>query len=218
MTVSIIDQLLDTYPLITDMIHKHQLKLVLECLERTILNDVDGDVVELGCNEGTTSMFIRRLLDHYRSDKQFYVYDSFQGLPDVSVHDISKTERQFTAGGCKTERDKLVANFTETNLAVPVITEGWFIEIDDNKYPDTISFAFFDGDFYSSILDSFLKVYHKLSPNAVVCIHDFGWHVLPGVEQACEDFLKDKPEQVYTKPNSSIGVLTKMSTVATHPF
>ena len=101
MSFSIVDQLLDTYPLITDMIHKHQLKFILEQLEITIQNNVEGDIVELGCNEGTSSLFVRRVLDYYKSDKKFYVYDSFQGLPEVTDQDISKTERQFTAGGCK---------------------------------------------------------------------------------------------------------------------
>ncbi|MEW6535053.1 MAG: TylF/MycF/NovP-related O-methyltransferase [Candidatus Auribacterota bacterium] len=210
MNQSVIDQLLDSYPLITDMLHKHQLRFILEQLEITLQKNVEGDVVELGCNEGTTSLFIRRLLDYYKSDKKLYVYDSFQGLPSVTTYDISKTERQFTAGGCKTEKEKLMANFAEAKLDFPIINEGWFKEIPDHRYPDTISFAFFDGDFYSSIMDSFEKVYHKLSPNAIVCIHDFGWEVLPGVEQACQDFLSDKSETVTKAVGTAIGKLVKV--------
>ena len=209
MSFSIVDQLLDTYPLLTEMIHKNQLKFILEQLELTIQNNVEGDVVELGCNEGTTSLFIRRLLDYYKSDKNFYVYDSFQGLPEVTNQDISRTERQFTAGGCKTEKEKLIDNFDSAELSYPIINEGWFKEIPDQQYPDKISFAFFDGDFYTSILDSFDKVYSKLSTDAIVCIHDFGWNVLPGVEQACSDFLHDKSEEV-EPTDLCIGKLLKV--------
>lgn len=203
------DELLDKYLLITEMLHKPQLRSVLEALESTIRNDVEGDIVELGCNEGTTSLFIQRLLNHYGSNKKFHVYDSFEGLPEVSGYDISETERQFTAGGCKTEKTKFYTNFDEANLSYPIVNQGWFSEIPDEKYPDKISFAFFDGDFYSSIMDSFYKVYGKLSKRARVCIHDYGWNVLPGVKKACEEFLSDKEEKVFVS-GPSIGQLIKL--------
>lgn len=209
MSFSVVDQLLDTYPILQTTVHRPQLKYILEQLEITIQNNIEGDVVELGCHEGTTSLFIRRLLNHYNSSKKFHVYDSFQGLPEITAHDISKTERQFTRGGCKTEKQKLLANFKNAGLEPPIINEGWFKNISDSRYPAQISFAFFDGDFYSSITDSFNKVYEKLSPGAIVCIHDYGWEVLPGVEEACTEFLKNKPEEV-TPTDMAIGKLLKV--------
>lgn len=203
-----VDQLLDVHPLITTMLHRPQMKYVLEQLEMTILDGVEGAVVELGCFEGTTSLFIRRLLDLYRSDKAFHVYDSFNGLPEPTHWDRSKTERKYSRGGCRTTREKLLFNFNQAGIAPPIIHEGWFTDIPDHQFPEKISFAFFDSDFYSSIMDSFNKVYDKLSRNAIVCIHDYGWEVLPGVEEACRAFLQNRAERV-TPTSMCIGRLQK---------
>ena len=74
---------------------------------------------------------------------------------------------------------------------------GFFKDIPDEKYPDKIAFAFFDGDLYTSIIDSFNKTFHKISKNGIIIVDDVGGipldkHELPGAEIAIKDFLKDK--------------------------
>ena len=110
--------------------------------------------------------------------------------------DESDSERQYKEGYCKTSLEVFLNNFEIQKLTKPVINKGWFKNIDDSLYPEKISFAFFDGDFYSSIIDSFEKVYPKLSSGARVIIHDYGWEALPGCKKACDDFLEDKPEKI----------------------
>ncbi len=60
------DQLLAKYPLISDQISREELGVVLRELETTLQQSVPGTVVEFGCYKGTTSLFIRRLLDYYK--------------------------------------------------------------------------------------------------------------------------------------------------------
>ena len=55
--------------------------------------------------------------------------------------------------------------------------------------------------FVRSIIDSFNKVYAKLSKGARVVIDDYAWECTPGVKKACEDFLRDKPEREILIPN-----------------
>ena len=50
-------------------------------------------------------------------------------------------------------------------------------------------------------MDSFAKVYGKLSKGARVVIDDYAWERLPGVKQACADFLRDKPEREVLLPD-----------------
>ncbi|MDX9702710.1 MAG: TylF/MycF/NovP-related O-methyltransferase [Candidatus Auribacterota bacterium] len=208
-TTSYVPEVLREYPIITTMVHADQLMFILGQLENVLLNNVEGDVVELGCNCGTTSLFIRRILNHYKSKKCFHVYDSFQGIPDISPYDISQTDRQFRKGQCQTTQEILIQNFCNSRLEPPIIHKGWFSEIPDYEYPEKIAFAFFDGDLYSSIMDSFSKVYHKLTNNAVICVHDYKWPVLPGVEKACNDFFADKPGYIKRAPNISVGYVIR---------
>jgi len=160
-----------------------------------VINNIEGDIVELGCNVGTTSIFIQRWLDITNSDKEFNVYDSWEGLPEVLPVDESQgSGPSFKKGSCKTSKESFINNFKQRNLKLPKIHSGWFKEIPDEEYPNKIAFAFLDGDLYSSIMDSLNKIYHKMSKGGIIIIDDCGWNVLPGCKKAVDDFLEDKPE------------------------
>jgi O-methyltransferase len=186
--------------LASDMVSKEALQIILRELES--VKDIEGAVVELGCNIGTTSVFIQ---DYLKGSKEFHVYDSFEGLPEKHEKDANQTERQFIKGQCLTNLDNFLNTFYKEDITPPEIHIGWF---KDAELPEKISFACFDGDFYTSIMDSWEKVYSCLSPGAVVCVHDYGWDVLPGVKLACDDFLSDKPETMTCE--NFIGILKKM--------
>lgn len=185
------------------MLGDGQIEYILDNLSSVL--DLPGDVVELGCNVGMTTSFMRRLLNGAGSDKEIHVYESFKGLPE-------KTEGDGTSHSVKGEstvsKQMLTDTFEKANLKLPIINSGWFSEIPDEQYPDKICFAFFDGDFYTSILDSFKKVYHKMVKGGIILVHDYKWQVYPGVKKAIDDFLIDKPEKV--SEIESIFVIAKI--------
>jgi O-methyltransferase len=181
---------------ISEMITLDQVSFILDQLNYVVNNHIDGDVVELGCNIGTTSLYIQSLLKYMKSDKQFHVYDSFDGLPDKHIHDTNIHSQKFTRGSLKTSSDSFIKNFQTRNIELPNIHVGWFKEMPDSEYPNRIALAFLDGDFYTSILDSLEKIYKKMTKNGIILIHDYRWNRLPGVEKACQDFLKDKSEVI----------------------
>ena len=169
-------------------------------LVQTILQEIEGDVVELGCFEGVTTILLQKTLDQYNSHKRIHVYDSFEGLPDKSEKDGDTT---YNLGACKTQKEALIQNFEKFHVKLPEIHVGWFQDTLPKELPDKISFAHLDGDFYSSILDSLVYTYPKLTKGAVVVIDDYCdpavhnvHNILPGVKQACDEFFKDKPEKV----------------------
>jgi O-methyltransferase len=187
-------------PLVSNMVTEQQLEIILNELSNT--SDVEGDVVELGCNIGTTSIFIQSML----TGKQFHVYDSFEGLPDKDTKDTSLDTKNYyyDKGSCYCTEGQFKNTFVTLKLPLPIIHKGWF---SDQVYPESISFAFFDGDFYSSIKDSLELIYPRLRKGAIVCIHDYGWPPLPGVKLACDEFLKDKPETITS--NNFVGIMKK---------
>lgn len=188
-------------PLVGRMMTYHQIVAVLENLKWVIVNNIPGDIVELGCNVGSTTVHMQKLLDEFGSDKIIHVYDSWEGLPEKNVNDnVEKlSTKNFKKGDCKTSKESFIDSFDKAKLKLPIIHSGWFAEIPDEEYPEKICFAFFDGDFYQSIIDSFNKVYHKVEKNGIILLDDCGWSALPGVEKACLDFLADKPEELDLK-------------------
>jgi O-methyltransferase len=169
-------------------------------ISQVLAYSIDGDLVELGCNTGASSVLITKILREHNSSKKFAVYDSFEGLPPAKPIDGNF----YQEGYCKTNEDVLKSNFKHYNLPPPEIHNGWFQDTLPNGLPEKICFAYLDGDFYDSILVSLKYVYPKLSPGAVCLIDDYadpeinpkGWNRLPGVKKACDEYLADKPEKM----------------------
>jgi O-methyltransferase len=178
-------------PLDTTMMSVGALEILLTQLAETIEDGVEGDVVEMGCWQGTTSVLLRSFLDAAGSDKVFHVFDSFEGLPPTGPHDhgVRDLERPFFVAPV----DVLVQRFRAAGLRPPIIHVGWFGEIPQTEMPERIAFAFLDGDLYESIRDSLLRVLPVLAPRGRVVVDDWGWRVTPGVEEACRDVLAEAP-------------------------
>ncbi len=169
---------------------------IYHLLTQVVLLDVPGDVVELGCFEGSTAIIMQKTLDQLESEKRLHVYDSFEGLPAKRPEDGST---DFAEGDCQVQMGHLVELFESHETRLPEIHSGWFSKTLPDQLPEKIAFAHLDGDFYSSIMESLEYVYPRLSPGAIVVIDDYcdpAIHavnnILPGVKKACDEFLKGR--------------------------
>lgn len=199
------EQLLKKYPIVSDQVDKAELSVLLAELEIVLARCESGGIVELGCYVGTTSLFIRRLINHYDGAYDFHVYDSFEGLPPKSFEDMSAAGDQFVEGELHASRKAFVANFKKAGLAVPTIHKGWFSELTVNDLPNTIVFAFLDGDYYESVRDSLLLITPKLQPGAVVIIDDYMNEALPGAARAADHWAHKHDKQI--RVQSSLGIV-----------
>ena len=199
------DQLLRTHPLISDQIEPGELSVLMCQLERLLKKGTTGNVVEFGCYAGTTSLFIRRLLDAYDFVGQYHVYDSFVGLPPKTVADMSAAGEQFVAGELSASRKLLVRNFTKAGLKLPIIHKAWFADLEPVDVPNDICFAFFDGDFYQSICDSFAACSDKFQPGAVIVVDDYTNQALPGAARATDEWCARHDVMVRTE--QSLGII-----------
>jgi len=181
--------------LVSDQVSASDVGLVWRELEKTLAKGVPGAVVEFGCYVGTTSLFIRRLLDETgQSDShEFHVYDSFTGLPGKLPQDASAAGVDFQAGKLSVSKKEFLHQFHAAHLRPPVVHKGWFNELAASDVPEQIAYAFLDGDFYESILTSLQLVWPRLSPGATLLIDDYQRESLPGVERAIRDFFQGKP-------------------------
>ena len=71
-----IEEIVNKNDIVSRMMSYWEIVAVLTNLEKVLISGIEGDIVELGCNVGTTTMYIRKLLDLYKSDKKIHVYDS----------------------------------------------------------------------------------------------------------------------------------------------
>ncbi len=172
----------------SSIINQEQITWLVKLLSNVIEENIDGDVVELGCYVGESSKYLMKSIIEYKSSKRLYVYDSFDGLPQLSEWEEGTG---WKAGTLKSSEDVLISNFEQNNLPLPIIHKDWFKDIPNYKIPEKISFAFLDGDFYDSIYDSLNKVYDKVVNGGYICFHDYNRHDLPGVKDAVDRFLTE---------------------------
>jgi O-methyltransferase len=222
-----IEQLLRKNPPHNDQIAPAELKVILRELVRVLNAEIPGDVVELGCYQGATSLYLARILQEYNalsfadligesakrtklnspdepandynnfySKKRLYLYDSFAGLPEPAKPDFSRVGEEFQAGELLASKAQLLHDFQHAGLSRPFVKKAWFSDLTDRDLPSQIVFAFFDGDFYDSIKDSFRVCNDKFAPGATVIIDDYDNEKLPGVAQACHEWCRAHADQI----------------------
>lgn len=169
-------------------------------VSQVLAYNVPGDLVDVGCNTGQSSVLIQKIIGHYDSSRRLHVYDSFEGMPPPAAQDGTFLQ----AGALRTTQDVLRQSFQTYGQPLPEIHPGWFDKTLPTELPQKICFAHLDGDFFESIMTSLQHVYPRLSPGAICVIDDYAdpavnpeiWNLLPGVKRACDEFLAGKPEKV----------------------
>lgn len=184
--------------------------ILIKLLEETLEEQIVGDVVEFGCYLGDTSLILKRTIDHFfktqnqlapfeklpsrassQNLKTLYLYDSFEGLPQKTKEDHSVAGDQFQAGKLPATKREVIEKFKRQNLTLPKIKKAFFEDLDSNiDLPEKISFAFLDGDFYSSIKTSFGLISQKLQKGSIIAVHDYNNPELPGSACAVDEWLK----------------------------
>lgn len=176
-------------------------------LEQTVVNNVPGDVVDLGCNAGDSTIVMQKVLTALAPEKEVHAYDSFEGLPDLTDNDAKDGvySKGYMAAGLGMFRHK----FKALDLKMPHVHKGWFQGTIPSELPSAISFALFDGDLYESTRHLLEHVYPRMSPGAIGMIAVYydetifprkglaGGYKSPGVKRATDEFFKDKPEKVH---------------------
>ena len=192
------------FPLVSDQIEYPELAVIIRYLEKVLQREVVGDVVELGCYTGTTSLFIQRVLQQVRPPKTFHVYDSFAGLPPKTIQDNSPVGEQFKAGELHATKQQLIKNFKQAGLPLPIIHKTWFEQLTTADIPSHIAFAFLDGDFYTSIQSSLNVITPQLSPGSIIIVDDYQSEALPGARKAVDEWARHNGRDVRAEQSLAI--------------
>lgn len=174
--------------LLSDQITQRELTIILRELRHVLATGIPGDVVEFGCYVGTTSVHLADMLRG--TQRQLHLYDSFEGLPPKANQDASPAGLQFVEGELHATKKQLLRNLKQAGVPMPHITKGWFCDVRPTDLPQTVAFAFLDGDYYHSILDPLQVIWPRLSPGAVVIVDDYQNEALPGAAKAVDEWLQ----------------------------
>lgn len=171
------------------------------------VHDVDGDVAECGTRNGKSALY---MLEACERDRNFYLFDSFEGLSDP--HPVKDTLKSaFVNDGAErmfaTDVEKVKGRFSEFPNAN--IMQGWiperFGEIADRRF----CFVHIDVDLYEPTLDTLEFFYERTEPGGFIVCDDYGSGFFPGARDAMDEFFADKPEKPAELPQGQAFVVKR---------
>ncbi|MSR88942.1 MAG: macrocin-O-methyltransferase [Candidatus Margulisbacteria bacterium] len=172
---------------------KFETKLLLSDLEAYQIykyvkksEKIKGDIAEVGVYKGGSA----KLINEAKGDKEVYLFDTFEGLPDIGVED---TKSQFQKGLYVGTLDSVKSYLKEypRNL----FYKGVFPETSQPIENKIFSFVHLDVDLYEATIKSLEFFYPRLSQGGVLISHDY--RDSEGVKKAFDEFLRDKKEVLH---------------------
>jgi hypothetical protein len=176
-----------------------QALFILDCLAKT--RTIEGAICEYGVAWGRTSALIAATLNALGSEKQFWLYDSFEGLPrphekDEMLNDIlglgaiDKYQGVFTVGDDCVRREIEQVQFPSDRVT---ICKGW-IESSTlpERSPNRISFCYIDMDFYKSTKDVLLLLRERMPKGGRAILDDYNYFS-KGPKTAVDEVMTDYP-------------------------
>jgi O-methyltransferase len=184
-------------PAIT-MLPRARLDNIEACVADVVERGVPGDLIETGVWRGGATIFMRGALKAYgASDRQVWVADSFEGLPEpdpvrfpieAKFHNqplVRNVYRQF-----KADLEEVKANFATYGLldARVRFLKGWFQDTLPGAPIERLSVMRLDADYYGSTMDALTALYDRLSVGGYVIVDDYGEDAWTYCRKAVDEF------------------------------
>jgi O-methyltransferase len=174
--------------------------------------NIKGDVVECGVWRGGMIASISNIMG---SDREYHLFDSFEGLPDAQDIDgeaaIKWQEDKHLStyyDNCKAETKWAEEAMNRTQVHY-VLHKGWFCDTLKNYTKgEGIAILRMDGDWYDSTLDILNHLFEKVNKNGIIIIDDYySWD---GCSRAVHDFLSQNklPNRV-RQYNNKVAYIVK---------
>ena len=172
-------------PIVSRMVSDIHLRLLVWELENVLNGKLEGDVVEFGCNVGTSSVYMQKVLNLLGGEgRKLWCYDSFKGIPSITEED----KGYFKSGGMAATKDRFIETFDYCRLPLPEIKEGWFSDFKCEDVPPKICFAFLDCDLYKSTKEALSLICPNIVVGGKLVFHDS--HV-PGIQKVILELVTD---------------------------
>lgn len=187
---------------------RHEWPVLVCCWAAWHAAHLAGDFVECGTNTGLMSMAVCRYVDFNRLDKDFYLFDTFRGIPPEQISEAERrmgrealsravyrecyeeTKRSFSGY----PRVRLVRGTVPDTLATVAIERVCYLSIDMNVVLPEIA-----------ALEHF---WERLSPGAPVVLDDYGKAKFIEQKRGADEFARRRGVKVLNLPTGQ-GLLLK---------
>jgi O-methyltransferase len=170
-------------------------------------NKIKGSIVECGAWRGG---MIASLVEILGNTQQFYVFDSFEGLPEATEIDgEAAIQWQNDKAGamyfdnCKAEIEYAESAMKLANAQNYKLVKGWFSETLPNyNISEGIGILRLDSDWYDSTITCLNHLYPLVNKGGLIIIDDY--YTWDGCSKAIHDYLSANKltERIFSTPGN----------------
>lgn len=198
-----------------------RVEAVISATRHVVANDIPGAFVESGVWMGGSIMAAARtLVELGVTDRDLYLYDTFEGLPEPGEHDRIIGDTQSGAevyaelnakAGDKPYLDAPI-DIVRSNVALSgyptdrmKLIQGLVEDTIPTTAPEQIALLRLDTDWYSSTKVEMDTLFPRLAPGGILIIDDYAY--LEGVRKAVDEFFQNYPHPVFLHRIDTAGRL-----------
>lgn len=159
---------------------------------------IPGAFVECGVAQGGTSALLGLVIEQFQSERNLWMFDSYEGLPepteeDIHLGDTGTHARPLPPGSCLgtiNEVRDLMFNTMKLDRTRIHMVKGWFEDTLEKHAGEIgqIGALRIDADWYESVKLCLNTLYKLVVPDGYVIVDDYG--TCYGAQKAVDEFLK----------------------------
>lgn len=180
-----------------------------QAVRHLVARGVPGAFVECGVWRGGSMMAAARtLLELNAGTRDLYLFDTYEGMPAPTEHDIDIDGVSVLERWNSQKRNRLTprearASLEEVRQAMQRVgyepslvhfVKGMVEDTIPTEAPDQIALLRLDTDYYESTRHEMFELYPRLAPGGVLIIDDYGH--FKGAEKAVREFFEVAAEPI----------------------
>ena len=159
--------------------------------------NLPGDIAEVGVYKGGTS----RLICEVKGEKNLYLFDTFEGLPETNDNDLLVQQGWLHDTSLESVKNYL-SDFENIHFLKGIFPET-AKPVSDKKF----SFIHLDTNLYQSTLDALEFFWPRMVNGGRIVSHDYNTNSMPGIKKAFSEFFMNQPEKIIEIADSQVMVI-----------
>jgi len=183
------------------MTSRRRVYALIDAVDHIVKNGIHGAFVECGVwKRGSSLAAAMAFQSRGQSDRELYLYDTFEGMTKPTNADGSNALKGYqasldanqTSSWCRSPLDEVRSVVTRSNYPSARIhlIKGKVEDTLPGHAPDQIALLRLDTDWYESTRHELVTLYPRLMPGGVLILDDYGfWE---GARKAVDEFISER--------------------------
>ena len=167
---------------------------------------IEGDFVECGVFKGFCSGVVLDAIDFKNSNKQAYLYDTFEGLPPETSTEEERKNWDYTQYDTDAVLKEVYEKFDDYNNVT--IVQGVVPKSFDKASPDKIAFLHIDMNSEQAEILALENLFERVSNGGYIIFDDYGWVANINQTTSEMEFMRNKNHNILELPTGQ-GLVIK---------